>query len=593
MSLLFVWRPTVAEASPFERFSQVLERERARYEERFGRPFQLERHSVGSACVGLIHCELGVTGWRPFTRQEKAGLLWSGICEEFLGASPEGAAVGELVRRIECDPSPVAEWDGRFALCTWNAETNRVTVTPGAVEGTTLWHTEGPRGWALGSRAAPLLELTGRPAQMDTEAVGAYAALEYLVGDGLLAGVRRLRARQQVVLEGDRPPAFRTYITLQDLLRSSEESMPWRDRIARGAERFIERVRRQLRHSPNPIALLSGGYDSRVVLAAVIRAGYGGAAYTSGAKDSPDVVLASRIVRRLGIAHRVSHGNPVRPLDAFLRAPERLVDWARWTEGVDVLRQALPYRAFFEGQRPFPGTKVQLFHGFGGGLVRGVRYLRQPGAGAADSVERLLPIIRGRGSRTLALRRSADPMLVRGVEELVAEVSPRDVTPAQWLTLFTWQSKCLRWGGDMFSARDLIDWHWTPYMDRDLLRLTWNQSNQDRMENRYLVRLASELQPALENLEYLGHGPPPRSRPPGLLGRMRQRDRIAAHRRLWDATLRREPPRIWDRVVTREELDRLYEHEPLAEALWCLATSELTARALDAPACPSPGTIAP
>lgn len=584
MSLLFVWRPAASERDPLEGFTQILDRERAAYEERFGRPFQLERHAVGGTCVGLIHCDLGVTGWRPCAREERAGLLWSGICEEFLGKSPEGAAVGELVARIERDPREVAGWDGRFALCTWSAESRRVTVTPGAIEGTTLWHTEGPRGWALGSRAAPLLELTGRPARIDVEAAGAYAALEYLAGEGLLAGVRRVRPRERVVIEESRPPELRVYVTLQEVLASGEAPVPWRDRVARGAERFIERVRRQLRHSPHPIALLSGGYDSRVILASVIRAGYGGAAYTSGAKDSPDVLLASRVVRRLGIAHKVSHGNAARPLETFLRAPEQLVAWARWTEGVDVLRQAQPYRGFFEGQRPFPATKVQLFHGFGGGLLRGVRYLRQPGVREAKSVERLMPIVRGRGSSTLSLLRSPDPMLQRGLEELAAEVSPRDVSVAQWLTLFTWQSKCLRWGADMFSARDFIDWHWTPYMDRELLRITWDQSEEDRMENRYLVSLASELQPALENLEYLGHGPAPPPRPPGFLARRRERERVAAQRRLWDATLRREPPRIWDQVVSRKELDRLCAEEPLSEALWCLATTELASKALDAPA---------
>src|SRR5262249_34261096 len=149
MSLLFLWRPASADPKSLVRFETVLERERARYESLFGRPFQLERERVGAVCVGLIHFELGVSGWRPLVRDETAGLFWSGICEEFLGASPEGPAIRELVARVERDPKTVAQWDGRFALCTWNTEPYRVTVTPGAVEGTSLWHTEGPNGWAM------------------------------------------------------------------------------------------------------------------------------------------------------------------------------------------------------------------------------------------------------------------------------------------------------------------------------------------------------------------------------------------------------------------------------------------------------------
>ena len=127
---------------------------------------------------------------------------------------------------MERDPKAVAQWDGRFALCTWNTESGRVTVTPGAVEGTSLWHTEGPNGWAMGSRVWPLLELTGRPALLDTEAASGFAAFEYLVGEGLLAGVRRLRPRERVVLEGDGPPAFQIYVSLSELLSSPIKSEP-------------------------------------------------------------------------------------------------------------------------------------------------------------------------------------------------------------------------------------------------------------------------------------------------------------------------------------------------------------------------------
>lgn len=582
MSLLFVWRPASPAPDSLERFEAALERERGRYEGLFGRPFQLERERVADVCVGLIHFDLGVSGWRPLARDGTAGLFWSGVCEDFLGASPEGAAIRELVARVERDAKTVASWDGRFALCTWNTESRRVTVTPGAVEGTSLWHTDGPNGWAMGSRAWPLLELTGRTALLDAEAARGFAAFEYLIGEGLLTGVRRLRPRERVVLEDDRAPVFEIYISLSELLASQGPPPPWRERLNAGAERMIERVRRQLRHSPSPIVLLSGGYDSRCVLAAAARAGYGGAAYTSGTRESPDVVHATRVTRRLGIAHRISHGDAVKPIDGLVHAPERVLEWTRWTEGADVLRQALPYRPFFEGRRPFPANKVQLFHGFGGGLMRGVRYLLIPGAREANTVEKLQRVVWGRGARTVALRRPADPLLTRGLTEIAAEVSPRDVTSAQWLTLFTWQSKCLRWGADMFSARDAIDWHWTPYMDRTLLRLTWDQSEEDRMANRFLVNLAAVLEPALENVEYVGHGPAPPPRPPGWLGRMRQKDKLAAYRRLWDATLRQESPRLWDRVVAPEELARLYEEEPLSEVLWCLATVESAAKAFDA-----------
>jgi len=52
------------------------------------------------------------------------------------------------------------------------------------------------------------------------------------------------------------------------------------------------------------------------------------------------------------------------------------------------------------------------------------------------------------------------------------------------------------------------------------------------------------------------------------------------HRRIWKTILLRDPPRVWDRVIAPDALRRLVAEEPLSEPLWCLATVELTARAL-------------
>src|SRR5206468_5345762 len=106
----------------------------------------------------------------------------------------------------------------------------------------------------------------------------------------------------------------------------------------------------------------------------------------------------------------------------------------RWTEGVDVVRQALPYPAFFERQLPFPRSKRQLLHGFGGGLLRGNYFIRRPGALEASTLERLESVIRECVPRSLVLRRSIDATLSGALAEIAAEASAGDVTRGQWLT---------------------------------------------------------------------------------------------------------------------------------------------------------------
>ena len=593
MSLLFVWNPEdPLDPGAFDRFSSILEAQRGFYTGLFGRDFHLELQRVGPACVGQIHFDSGVTGWLPWARAGDVGFMWGGICEQFLDATPDAAAVRGVVERADHDAASIAEWDGRFALCTWNATAQRVVVTPAAMESPTLWHTEGPGGWAIGSRAAPLLEMTGRRPDVDADGASVYAAFGYLLGDTtLLRHVQRLKPRQQVILERGGPPVFRRYVSLADYLGSAGPT-EWRDRVALAAERLTARIRRQLEHSPAPVLLLTGGHDSRCVAAASVLAGYPGAAYTSGPRDSSDIQGASRVARSLGIRHETSQGNPVRSLDALIRSPERLEQWVRWTEGVDVIRQALPYHAFFQRQLPFPRVKRQLLHGLAGGIMRSNSFLRRPGGADAFTMERLESIIRLRIPSALVLRRTIDPALAGAIAEIAAEVSPADVTPGQWFTLFAWVSVNLRWGSDMLSAKNLIDWHWTPLMDRVLLRASWHQSDQDRLDERFMVDLAVALAPSLAGVVYGRDLPPRRPRFPGaIVQRMETARRVAGHRRVWKTLLQSETPRIWDQVVTPEALDRLVREDPLAEALWCLATAELTARVFGA--APNPSQVLP
>jgi len=354
--------------------------------------------------------------------------------------------------------------------------------------------------------------------------------------------------------------------------------MTWTDRMAFAAQRITARIRRQLRHSPQPILLLTGGYDSRCIAAAAIAAGYSGAAYTSGPRDSEDVLVAAQVAGRLGLSHVTSQGDVVRAIGALIRSPGRLEQWARWTEGVDVIRQALPYGAFFRRQLPFPRLKRQLLHGFDGAMVRGDRSMRRPAGLEVTTARALEAVVRQRIPPFLALRRSIDAELARAAARAFDEPMLGDVTPGQRLTLFAWLNTFPRWGADMFSVRDLIDWHWTPYMDRPLIRAAWGQSDEDRVSNRFLVDLAVALAPGLAGVAYGSHEPA--GPPTGIVARFRHSRRVAAHRRIWQTILLRDPPRVWDQVIAPNALRRLVDQEPLSEPLWCLATVELTARAL-------------
>src|SRR6202041_297865 len=61
-----------------------------------------------------------------------------------------------------------------------------------------------------------------------------------------------------------------------------------------------------LRDADAPVQLsLTGGKDSRLIAAALVKAGVPVTAVTHGFADHPDVVVAAEIARRLGIEHVV------------------------------------------------------------------------------------------------------------------------------------------------------------------------------------------------------------------------------------------------------------------------------------------------
>jgi hypothetical protein len=598
MTLIYVWKPAgVAQDAAARHFAAVVEGQAADYSRAFGRPFTPRQRRVGPLFVGLVAGETGVSGWQPWQECAGFGLAWAGIAEEVLGRQPEPEA---LARRLAAAPEHVAGWGGRFAVCAWDEAAGQATLTTGAAS-PTLWCTEGPRGWAAGSRALPLLALAGWPAELDLAAAGVFVACGYLAGTGsLLRRVERVGPRRHLTL-GAQAGAARTYVGLPEYLGPGG-SRAWGEVVEEQAEALVARVRRQLDHSEQPLLLLTGGRDSRCIAAAAVAAGYGGSARTSGPHDLPDVRIAARVAAALGIRHEREGGHGPAAMAALAANAERRLLWARLGEGVETVRHALAFQPFFEGRAPFPERQEQVFHGLHGLAGEGTRTALYKRAGIPS--RRLVDLgaaeaaILAQVPDWLRVGPAARAAIGEAVGRLNAELGHAPIGEDRWFTLFYWQSRALQWGVDAMGVKDVMAWRWTPLLDGGLVRAFF--STQGGTGKELLEAITAVSAPQLRGIAYdKGPDTPLRKAKQGLKRALGAAERAGlplpwrAGRAtkvpagpellaLWEQVFFIPRPRVWPELVDEGELRAQIAARPSGEALWNLATVELLGQALDA-----------
>ena len=230
-----------------------------------------------------------------------------------------------------------------------------------------------------------------------------------------------------------------------------------------------------------------------------------------------------------------------------------------------------------------PERRRQLFHGLGGEICRGYYYPEgTPRPGAAWLLAKAPAGIRWRHALDAA---------VHGlVDAFEADLDGTRPSPEQWFDLFYWQDRCLRWGIDLMAGADLMDWHWTPFLDRHWVAAAWRLEPQMKRGQAFVEELAVALDPRLSGVPYAVDV----ERGGRRVGALRRRafhacSRIApvAARRVrrgtgagdaglaafWRELLVDRGPRAWHDVLDPGQVTSLIETDPGAEVLWSCGRS--------------------
>ena len=268
---------------------------------------------------------------------------------------------------------------------------------------------------------------------------------------------------------------------------------------ARVAEALVQAVT-PLRDVPGPVELsLTGGKDSRLIAAALARAGVPAHARTYGFPDHPDVIIAAQVARELGLEHEIAQprttgGGPGGGAGATVGLSPVASPGPATVQEIDVLGRLRAtvlvadgmLSAFENVGRPDPdaATAAIAIGGHGGELLRGGYAKIIPGSAArraAGSAELL---------RRLTLRRV--PLLrARWRAGYVASVAPWAAAvaahPQATLDDFYLVNRAGRWSAAARQAYAIRSVMAQPFFDDGVVRAARSAPLPERLDDR-LVR---------------------------------------------------------------------------------------------------------
>ncbi len=242
---------------------------------------------------------------------------------ELLDGSGDAAELLRLERRYGA--SYTQRLNGHFAALLWDGEERRMSLLTDHLGLYPLYYHVEREVIFAATRMDYLLALPDIRPTLDRRALAAFLALEYPLGESTFV--------EQIALV---PPA--TCLSWKGgLMRLETYWRPWalspsplqaRDRWLEGLLHYLrEAVARQRLREGEDGVLLSGGLDSRLLLALMVAEGRRPRTYTFGLRGSDDARWAAEVARTLHLPHHLAVLHPS-------RWPQIVEEAVRLTEGM-------------------------------------------------------------------------------------------------------------------------------------------------------------------------------------------------------------------------------------------------------------------
>lgn len=426
---------------------------------------------------------------------------------------PIGAQLAERCSVIEVS-TDVGRFDGVFTVLHLRSNgSGWVTADPLGLA--MLYRAETAEVDVISNRAdlaAALAGAAGRPSGRDVEAMGLLGYTGTLIGDRTgFEGVRVLPQASIVHLTSGRAPSVETWADLP-WWSGGEQEDP-----ATGIDRCLDRLRARVRllvaTEDRVTCELTGGKDSRLVLALLLAEGVANDVQyvTWGGPDLPDVKIATILGDHFGLDHRTEDRPSPRPIKP---SPTDPAAWVRpnWMVRSVGYEERLRHHCWAtSGSLSFWDLHTVLWPPAQGpslcGLAGEVLSTNYPATNGVGSFERLQSFLAGRGlgyNSAGLLTAGAAEHLAGIVEAELLSLVPRDGDARDAVDGFYQRGRLRRWAGLKFEigSRNRA----FPLYDLQVARAAFSIGSEARRREELHFGLMRACAPELTRMPFAGKG---------------------------------------------------------------------------------------
>jgi hypothetical protein len=379
---------------------------------------------------------------------------------------------------------PAPRLGGVWSLLS--ASQDGITALTCASGAEVVFYAETPDVVVVGNRAL-LVHLVANPSGPEPDLVGLSGVLNsgYCVTTRTaFAGVRALSAGERVRCDGEGVLSVAAYDVGTTVASATDV-----------AEALVASVA-PLRTIDHPVRLgLTGGRDSRLLVALLTSAGVPVTTYTAGMPEDPDVVVAQEVAERLGVAHKVSspRGAKVEDETITFDVRSRLREAVVMGEGMlsaydRVGRIDDSYNAHTV---PFGGSGGEILRAYYAGSVKDM-----------DDSAAVVRYMRGR------LYSTTKHMTSTARTDYEADTEPWMVAAsdlgASALEDFYVRQRAGRWTGAARSSASIGSLARRPYLDHLVVDAVRRVPLRERTSERLIADLLDALAPSLKNVRFAG-----------------------------------------------------------------------------------------
>lgn len=509
MQVLLTWKSEgLPDIEVSQHWTHTIETWKNNYQPLVDHELKVATTHTGTLFLGLLYIPEMFLDWQEFYEDDSHAVAWCGISHNLLDTIPHQrvdlinpAFVSQLQ---DIGNSFLHKLDGHFVVSVLNHKACSLQIFTNSFGLAPCFKTEGKYGIAVGTRIAPLLELVGGKHIPNYQAIAQVFVMDWCLStDTTFEGVFQVKPGSELLLKEQEPVLKeRSYSSPQDILELAK-TLSREDYLAIGSDAFNMAIRRQMRHSKAPLMDLTGGMDTRAIVASAFALGYHPECDITGVAHSQEMRIASKVAETMNIPlHRIyTEKQYTENINETLRL------WSLWTEGMIPAHIWFPQSAFALSPklRKFFGRYHQIFCGAGGGTGRGGYYTNEMLVRNFSPDEIVTELFKQ------AYKRYSEPFLTSQEMIYIRDEIQRTINEGIQLGLsghklmdyYYWQQRSICWGGYMVDTLQLGRYVFVPLCQTLLTAVFFSMTVEEHLSGAWHQYHIQRMVPSLSAIPFL------------------------------------------------------------------------------------------